>query len=100
MSAEEADKWVAKIKHQSAGVFTSTTTYAAWGHIPSTYVFGPEDKTAFRPHIVNFMLDRARKYHPDTFDVVETCEGGAHSLMITHPVWLADVVRRAAGEKL
>jgi hypothetical protein len=97
MSSEDGDLWVSKLSHQSIGVYTSTTSYAAWRHIPSTYVIGTEDKTSFTPDVVNFIIDTARKIEPTAFDVIERCDGG-HCLMISRPKWLADVLRRSAGE--
>ena len=99
ITSEEGDKWAAKIKHQSAGVYTSTTTHAAWKHIPSTFVIGTEDKTTFTPDVVSYMVTTAQAQQPTAFDVVETCEGGGHCLMISHPEWLANVLKRAAGER-
>jgi hypothetical protein len=46
ISFEEGDLWASKLTHQSIGVYTSTTSYAAWRYIPSTYVIGTEDKTS------------------------------------------------------
>jgi hypothetical protein len=97
ISSEEGDLWASKLSHQSIGVYTSTTSYAAWRYIPSTYVIGTKDKTTFTPEVVSFMIDTAKKIEPTAFDVVERCDGG-HCLMISHPKWLADVLRRAAGE--
>jgi pimeloyl-ACP methyl ester carboxylesterase len=97
ISPEEGDAWASKLAHQSIGVYTSTTSYAAWRHIPSTYVIGTEDKTTFTPGLVDFIINSARSIEPSAFDVVEKCDGG-HCLMISRPEWLADVLRRAAGE--
>jgi pimeloyl-ACP methyl ester carboxylesterase len=97
LSSEEADQWAGKLAHQSVGVYTSTTSYAAWRYIPSTYVIGTEDKTSFTPEVVDFIINTARQLEPTAFDVVEKCDGG-HCLMISRPEWLADVLRRAAGE--
>ncbi|KAJ4294977.1 hypothetical protein N0V90_006985 [Kalmusia sp. IMI 367209] len=97
ISSEEGDEWVAKLAHQSIGVYTSTTSYAAWRYIPSTYVIGTEDKTTFTPEVVDYIINTARSIEPSAFDVVEKCDGG-HCLMISRPEWLADVLRRAAGE--
>lgn len=44
------------------------------------------------------MVNSARELQPSAFDVVETCDSG-HSIMLSRPEWLADVLRRAAGEK-
>lgn len=73
-------------------------TYAAWRHIPSTYVIGEQDQTVFTPQVAQIMIEEARRLEPGAFDVVEVCEGGGHCLMISRPQWLADVLRRAAGE--
>ena len=43
------------------------------------------------------MIDGATQLEPGAFDVVEECDG-RHCLMISRPQWLADVLRRAAGE--
>jgi pimeloyl-ACP methyl ester carboxylesterase len=99
LSPEEGAKWAAKLRPQSIGVYSSTTTYAAWRHVPSTYVMAPEDKSPFSPELCKFMIEGARQQVPTAFDVVETCEGGGHCLMISQPQWLAGVLRRAAGEK-
>jgi len=43
------------------------------------------------------IINGAMQLEPSAFDVVERCDGG-HCLMISRPQWLADVLRRAAGE--
>ena len=100
ISSEEGDRWASMIRPQSLGVYTSTTTYAAWRHILSTFVIGLEDKTTFTPEVVDLIIKTARQQVPSPFDVVETCEGSGYCLMISNPDWLADVMRRAAGEKV
>lgn len=62
-------------------------------------MIGTEDKTAFTPEMVDFMINTARQLEPSAFDVVEKCDGG-HCLMISRPEWLANVLRRAAGEQV
>lgn len=93
----KADEWASKLTHQSLGVYSSTQTYAAWRHIPSTYVIGERDQTTFTPQVVQMMIKAAKQLEPGAFDVVEKCDGD-HCLMISRPHWLADVLRRAAGE--
>ncbi|MCJ1384972.1 hypothetical protein MMC17_008090 [Xylographa soralifera] len=97
LSSTEGDEWASKLTHQSLGVYSSTTTYAAWRHIPSTYVIGEKDKTAMTPQVVEFIINTAKQLEPSAFDVIEKCDCG-HCLMISHPQWLAGVLRRAAGE--
>lgn len=60
---------------------------------------GTEDKTTFTMEMVDYMINNAKSIEPSAFDVVEKCDGG-HCLMISRPEWLADVLRRAAGEKI
>lgn len=57
LSSEEGDKWAAKLQHQSLGVYTSTTTYAARRHIPSTYVIGTDDRISFQSEFIDMILD-------------------------------------------
>ena len=97
LPSSEADKWPTKLQPQSLGVYSSSTTYAAWRSIPSAFVIGTEDKTTFTPEVVDVMINTAKQLPPSAFDVVENCDGG-HCLMISRPVWLATVLRRAAGE--
>jgi hypothetical protein len=99
ISSEEGDLWASKLTYQSIGVYTSITLYAAWRYIPSTYVIGTEDKTTSTPEVVKFIIETAKKIEPTTFDVIERCDGG-HCLIISRPEWLADVLRRAAGESV
>lgn len=99
ISSEEGDLWASKLLHQSLNIYTSTTSYAAWRYIPSTFVIGSNDKSSFTPELANFVIDTAKKLEPTAFDVVERCDGG-HCLMISHAEWLADVLRRAAGETI
>lgn len=97
LSSAKGDEWASKLTHQSLGVYSSTQTYAAWRYIPSTYVIGGQDKTTFTPQVVEMIINGAKIMEPSAFDVIEKCDGG-HCLMISRPEWLAQVLRRAAGE--
>jgi hypothetical protein len=99
LPVEQAEMWGAKLLPQSVGVFSSTTTYAAWRDIPSTYVVAEQDRTFFTPEVVSCLITQARALQPNAADVIETCSGG-HCLMIGHSEWLSEVLRRAAGEKV
>lgn len=99
LSPEEANKWVATLRPQSAGVYDSTMTYAAWRDIPSTYVIGARDQTTFSPEVVDYIISSARKEVPTAFDAVERCDTAGHCPMISHPEWFTGVMRRAAGER-
>lgn len=100
MSPEDGDEWASRLVSESAGVYTSTVTYAPWRHIPSTYVVSTADETGFVLPMLDFIIDSARAQTPSAFDVVETCQGGGHCLMISRPDWLTAVLRRAAGDSV
>jgi pimeloyl-ACP methyl ester carboxylesterase len=101
MTHEESDRWSEKHRHESMGVYGSTTTYAAWRDVPSTFVIATEDKTmAFTREVVDGMIKTAREQVPSAFDVVEIAEGAGHCPMVSRPEWVADVLRRAAEQKV
>ncbi|KFY38785.1 hypothetical protein V494_04204 [Pseudogymnoascus sp. VKM F-4513 (FW-928)] len=89
---------VTSLRPHSAGVFFSTTTHAAWTHIPSTYLISMEDRTHFTAAASEFMIQGAQQVEPSAFDVVERCEGAGHCVMVSFPEWTAEALRRAAGE--
>ncbi|KFY02186.1 hypothetical protein O988_02338 [Pseudogymnoascus sp. VKM F-3808] len=89
---------VATLRPHSAGVFFSTTTHAAWTHIPSTSIIGVEDQSRFSAEISELMVQGAQQVEPSAFDVVERCEGAGHCVMLSFPEWTAEALRRAAGE--
>ncbi|KAH8673479.1 Alpha/beta hydrolase fold-1 [Xylariales sp. PMI_506] len=99
LDEEEAGTWAGRLLPQSLGVYGSTTTYAAWKDIPSTYVIGEQDKTFFQPEVIEMIIQGARALEPSALDTVEKCNGG-HCLMISHAEWLSLVLRRAAGENI
>ena len=81
LSSAEGDEWASKLTHQSLGVYSSTQTYAAWRHVPSTYVIEEQEKSTFTPQVVQMMINGARRLELTAFAVVEKRDGG-HCLMI------------------
>jgi hypothetical protein len=81
------------------GVFSSIMTYAAWKHIPSTFVRADGDRGYFSPAVVDQLLQASREVEPTAFDVEERTDAG-HLLMVSRPEWLGQVLRRAAGENV
>ena len=73
--------------------FTSKATYAAWKHIPSTYLLCENDQ-AIPVHAQEYMT----KQEGARFDVIR-CRAG-HSPFLSMPDFTAAVVRRAAGESI
>lgn len=93
--SEELSK---KLLHQSLGVFVSTSTYAAWTDIPSTFLTSGNDRTPFGT-LNQLMINICQQSVPTAFDIVEHCEEAGHCVMASFPSWTADALRRAAGEK-
>ena len=62
-------------------------------------MIGEQDRTTFTPEVIDMMIKGAKHIEPSAFDIIEKCDGG-HCLMISRPQWLAEVLRRAAGEVL
>ncbi|KAI9642995.1 hypothetical protein NHQ30_008729 [Ciborinia camelliae] len=90
---------IPEIVPQSFGVYFSVATYAAWLDVPSTFLYGEMDQSSFTPEVVDMMIKGAQMMNPSAFDVVERLKDGGHCLMISHPEWTAEALRRAAGEK-
>ncbi|KAF2657101.1 alpha/beta-hydrolase [Lophiostoma macrostomum CBS 122681] len=97
LSDTEAAPWLQTLRPQSLGVYASRQTYAAWRHIPSTFIHGTRDCTHFSQSVVQAMIQGAREVAPSAFDVVERVDAG-HCLMVSRPAWFAGALRRAAGE--
>ena len=98
MPASLAETLSLQLHPQSLGVFFSTSTYAAFEDIPSTYISSGQDKTPFG-QLNNVMLEYCRQVVPRSFDVVEHNEEAGHAVMASQPEWTANALRRAAGEK-
>lgn len=67
--------------------------YAAWKHIPSTYMVCEKDNA------LPLFAQEAMIAHPDANFKVERC-GASHSPFLSMPDFTAEVVRRAAGERV
>ncbi|KAI4146561.1 MAG: hypothetical protein LQ340_005885 [Diploschistes diacapsis] len=75
----EANVWAGKLQKHSLGVFRSSLTYAAWRHIPSTFIAGRKDQTGLlTPHIIETMVILARNEVPDAFDIFEQRADAGH----------------------
>ena len=58
MNDEEAQRWIAKLQTQSEGVYTTEVTYAAWRHIPTTFVRAVEDRSSITEEVVDYMINQ------------------------------------------
>jgi pimeloyl-ACP methyl ester carboxylesterase len=99
MSKLEAEYWTSQLLPQSIGVFWSKTSYAAWRYIPTTYVLCGRDQTMPLPY-GEMILKAAQDSKPNMIDTVEKCDDAGHSVMLSQPEWTANMLRRAAGERV
>ena len=94
LSEEDAQKWISKLNKHATQAFEAPCTWAAWKHIPSTYLFCGRDNA------VTVAGQEALISQPGAnFDVVRF-EDASHSPFLSMPKETADVIRRAAGEKI
>ena len=91
-----AKEWQSKLLPQSIGIYFSTTTYAAWKHIPTTFVICEKDLALPKASAVAF-IKGAKEATPTAFDTIETVDSG-HFPMLSQPDWTTRMLRRAAGE--
>ena len=90
---ELARQAIAKLGKHSVKAKWSKATYAAWKHIPSTYLVCEADRA------ILVGVQEAMVAAPGADFTVERCKSG-HSPWMAMPDFTAGVVRRAAGEKV
>ncbi|RYP23176.1 hypothetical protein DL765_001261 [Monosporascus sp. GIB2] len=94
--ADEAVAELAKdLRPQSLEAFWSTATYAAWRHIPTTYILCTGD----RPTTVvaaQYLVDTAKASGTHKIDNVIKVDTG-HSPFISKPEWTAETLIKQVG---
>lgn len=96
LTPEQGEEQFSKLMPQSLGVYSSTSSYAAWVDIPSTFLQGDKDQSSISAAMVEMMIKGAQQLNPSAFDVIEHCPEGGHCLMISNPDWTAAALIRAA----
>lgn len=81
------------LEPHSFDTWNTAATYAAWRHVPSTYVVCEEDK-ALLPQYQEFILQLTE----GRFEVVR-CKA-SHSPFLSQPEWLAKAARKTVGEDI
>ena len=92
---DAVSEWAAKLRPQSLGVYWSTTSHAAWRHIPTTYVICLKDVPTTLA-AVDGLLAVVRSTDNHQLDTVIRRDVG-HSPFISQPEWTADMLKEAAG---
>lgn len=86
---------VKDLRPQSFGSFWSTTTYAAWRNIPTTYILcmGDSPTTVVA---AQYLIDTAKASGPHKIDNVIKADSG-HSPFISKPQWTAETLIQEAS---
>jgi pimeloyl-ACP methyl ester carboxylesterase len=94
LSDEEVQKWTSKLNKHATKSFEAPCTYAAWKHIPSTYLFCGKDNAVTVPGQEALISQPGANFNVVRF------ENASHSPFLSMPKETADVIREAAGEKM
>lgn len=91
-----AEKCAAGLQHHSLPLMYAPQPYAAWKHIPTTYLLCKEDQTVVYERQLK-LIENAKLAGVDvkTF----TCDAG-HSPFLSQPELTSKVIRWASGEEL
>ncbi|KAK3374772.1 Alpha/beta hydrolase fold-1 [Podospora didyma] len=85
------------LRPQSFGAFWSTTTYAAWRYIPTTYILCTKDKPT-TVAAAQYLIASAKASGPHKIDAVLEVEAG-HSPFLSQVEWTAEtLIKEAARE--
>lgn len=97
LSREQQETWVGRLKeHDFDTIMKSPVTYAAWKHVPSTFIFCTEDKAiSYQTQLE--IVERARK--EAMLLRTERLEA-SHSPFLSMPEAVVDAIRRAALEMI
>ncbi|KAI0109865.1 alpha/beta-hydrolase [Daldinia grandis] len=81
---------VKDLRPQSFGAFWSTTTYAAWRYIPTTYILCLGDKPS-TVVAARYLINTAKASGPHKIEKVVEVDAG-HSPFISKPEWTAEAL--------
>ncbi|USP80760.1 uncharacterized protein yc1106_08034 [Curvularia clavata] len=93
---DEQKKWIATLQTQALSSFITPATYAAWMHIPSSYLLCEEDR-AIAPAVQEAMVKAAKEAGADM--KVTRIKSG-HSPFLSRTEETAEWIRGVAGEKV
>ncbi|KAF2501245.1 alpha/beta-hydrolase [Lophium mytilinum] len=85
------------LRPQSLGAFWSTTTFAAWRYIPTTYVLCTGDKPS-TVTAAQYLVDSGKASGPHKIDNLIKVDSG-HSPFISNPEWTAQTLIDEAGRE-
>jgi pimeloyl-ACP methyl ester carboxylesterase len=79
-------------------VYWSKSTYAAWKHIPTTFVRCEEDRVLPMAY-VDMMLEQVKASTPTGLDNIESIKSG-HFPFLSKVEEVVAILKKAAGENL
>lgn len=85
------------LRPQSLDVYWSTTSFAAWKHIPTTYVICEDDKPS-TVAAVTYLVSNAQAADGNKIDRVLRHKVG-HSPFLSQPDWTAGMLMEEAGQR-
>ncbi|EPE36202.1 alpha/beta-Hydrolase [Glarea lozoyensis ATCC 20868] len=88
MAPQQANFWTSQLLPQSLGVFWSKTTFAAWRHIPTTYVLCGQDQNVTVEY-AEMMIQAAKDSGAHMIDRIERCEEAGHEVFLSRVSILA-----------
>ena len=94
LPVSEGEYWYERFQTQSIGALWSPVQYAAWMHVPSTYVLSERDRV-IPPDVQEKIIANAKEVTKTAFDCVERIDSG-HEPIFSHVDDLVRVVRKAA----
>ncbi len=90
---ELAKRHASRLRHHSLPLLFLPQIYAAWRHIPTTYLLCKKDRMVFYDRQLRLIEDA------DVPIKAFTCDSG-HSPFLSQPDLTARVIRHAAGEDI
>lgn len=91
---EEAEELKKKLKHHSRPTMGSPITYAAWKHVPTTYLLCKQDQTIPYERQVKMVEDAGVA----GIQIKTVTSDASHSPFLSQPDLVVKVIRSAAGE--
>jgi hypothetical protein len=92
-----AEHAMSLLKKHARGPFTSTVSYTAWKHIPSTYIVTDDDQIGSRANRERMARQEGGQWGVGS-SLGEVHVSSGHSPFLSKPVWMSRLIRKVAGE--
>lgn len=93
-----AEHALSLLKKHARGPFTSTASYAAWKHIPSTYIVTDDDQIGSRAVRERMARQEGGQWGVgNSLGEIHVMSG--HSPFLSKPEWMSRLIRKVSGEE-